>query len=86
MATVANLPDRTVDTAVGIALVPINIFQSLAGTSALTFEASGNNPCSAALAAGRKAAPPAKSVGATIIDAPIDAARSVGNALKGLLP
>jgi hypothetical protein len=79
----------TIGSAAGIALVPINIFQSLAGmtrTSALTFEAAGNNACSAALAVGRKVQAPAKPAGATIIDMPIDAVKDVGSALKGLLP
>jgi uncharacterized protein involved in outer membrane biogenesis len=89
MATLANLPDKTVDTAAGIALVPINIFQSLAGmtrTSALTFEAAGNNPCSAALASGTQAPAPAASTGWRVIDAPVSAMKDAASALKGLLP
>jgi uncharacterized protein involved in outer membrane biogenesis len=89
MATLANLPDKTIDTAAGIALVPINIFQSLAGmtrTSALAIAKAGNNPCSAALAGGRRASAPATATGVRIIDAPIGAVNDAASALKGLLP
>ena len=89
MAALANLPDKTIDTAAGIALVPINIFQSLAGmtrTSALAIAKAGNNPCSAALAGGKKAPAPAATTGARITDAPIGAVKDAAAGLEGLLP
>jgi uncharacterized protein involved in outer membrane biogenesis len=85
VGTATSLAGSAVGVAAGVALAPVTIIGALAGltgSSAIASDAAGRNPCGQALA-GAKAQPP-KSTGEKILEAPADAVKGIGSAIKGL--
>ncbi|MFO1056834.1 MAG: AsmA family protein [Dongiaceae bacterium] len=85
IGTATGLAGSAVGVAAGVALAPVAIIGALAGltgSSALASDAAGRNPCTDALA-GAKPEPP-RSTGEKILTAPVDAAKGIGDAIKGI--
>jgi uncharacterized protein involved in outer membrane biogenesis len=85
VGTATGLAGSAVGVAAGVALAPVAIIGALAGltgSSALASDAAGKNPCTDALASA-KAQPP-RSTGEKILTAPVDAAKGIGDAIKGI--